>query len=172
MNSTAEGSTCGLLLFQYLTLYLTTKANKRIYISYIPHRLASSIWPTKRSWNLNRDPGSLYRAWGKLGISGQNINEPTYTHCCHLHLVNMELSDLSLQASWKCLATFRIHSLLFLFRQEGRSPCLFSSTLWFLLLENTVTSVPSGLEHLHRFNTLLCLKEWKGIPVPAKKHSL
>lgn len=81
-----EGSTYGLFLFQYLTLYLTTKSNKRIYTFYLPQCLTSSIWPTKWSWNLNRDPGSLYRAWGKLGISGENINEPMYTHCCHLHL--------------------------------------------------------------------------------------
>lgn len=68
----------------------------------------------------------------------------------------------SLQAFWKCLALFRIHSFLFL--QEGRSLCLFSSKLGFLLFENIVTAAPSGLERLHRFNALLCLKEWKGIP--------
>lgn len=75
----------------------------------------------------------------------------------------MGLSDLSVQASCKCLAPFRIQSLLFLFLQECISPCILSSKLGFLLLENILTSVPSGLEHLHRFNTLLCLKEWKGL---------
>lgn len=86
MNLITGGSTSGLFLFQYLILYLTN-CHKRICTSYVPqcffHQM--QLDPEERS----RLP---VQSMGKGRLSGQNINEPMYTYCCHLYLVFVDNS--------------------------------------------------------------------------------
>lgn len=138
MNLILRGSVCSHFLFQDLTLYLTTK-------SYIPQCLASSIWPTKWSWNLNRDPGSLVPSMGtvrhlRAEYKWANVHTllPPTSSLYSQFIWNFQTYPS--QASWKCLTPFRIPSLLFL--QKGMWPCLFSKKTWisFLRKHSTISS--------------------------------
>jgi len=119
------------------------------------------------------EPCSLYRAWGKLGISGQNVNEPTYTHCCHLHLVYMVDLDGTFRPSppgfWKCLASFRILSLTpVLTRRYVTMP--FLQQIWISSLRK-YRNISSFRFRAPPQISRPPLTEWKGIP-SRKKWSL